>query len=220
MSKGLFIAIEGGDFTGKTTFADQLKEVLSEAKIPTNLIRSPGGDDVGEKIRELLTTVPLSEAARTLIFSANRVESSNNIIRPLLEKGEIVISTRWRWSSNVYQDNKTVSNYIDHTFSVCQPDIYILLECSDEVMVKSMEKRANGQLDILDVEYTQDFKKVRTLFQEQYETHDGLCFRYVYNEGNDTPPTNEEFIELCKDFLTEIGYFELPQVITNNSVKS
>ena len=129
MQKGLFIAVEGGDFSGKTTFVKQLKELLDEVDFSSVLFRSPGGDENGEAIRKLVTETRFSEEVRTLLFAANRVHLTQNIVKPLIEKGINVISTRWRWSSDVYQDNKEVADFADTSFDVATPDIYILLEC-------------------------------------------------------------------------------------------
>lgn len=219
MQKGLFIAVEGGDFSGKTTFVKQLKEVLDEVDFSTVLFRSPGGDEAGEKIRELVTQTPFSEEVRTLLFAANRVHLTQAMVKPLIEKGINVISTRWRWSSDVYQDNKDVADFADEQFDVAVPDMYILLECDDEVMKKTFDKRnqdhpdydpdTGNQLDVLDEEYTRDYQGVKARFNEKYEQHNGVKFKFNYNQGEPKPPTNEQFIELIKPLLIELGYYEI-----------
>ena len=102
MQKGLFIVVEGGDFSGKTTFVKQLKEVLDEVDFSNVLFRSPGGDEAGEKIRKLVTETPFSEEVRTLLFAANRVHLTQNLVKPLTSKGINVISTRWRWKMAIF----------------------------------------------------------------------------------------------------------------------
>lgn len=218
MKKGLFIAVEGGDFSGKTTFVKQLKEVLGLHDFSSVLFRSPGGDENGEKIRELLVSTKLSEEVRTLIFAANRVHSTQNLINPLTKKGINVISTRWRWSADAYQDNKEVSDFADEKLGVAKPDVYILLECSDEVMKNGFNKcnpdhpdydKKSEELDVLDEEYTENYQQVKANFQASFDAYDGTKYKFVYNQGKLKPPTNEEFIELIKPFLTDIGYFEV-----------
>lgn len=219
MQKGLFITVEGGDFSGKTTFVKQLKELLDEVDFSTVLFRTPGGDEGGEAIRKLVTETRFSKEVRTLLFAANRVHLTQNIVKPLIEKGINVISTRWRWSSDVYQDNKEVADFADASFDVAKPDIYILLECTDEVMAKTYNKRnvdhpdydenSGNQFDVMDEEYTRDYQGVKARFNEKYEQHNGLKFKFNYNQGAPKPPTKEEFIELIKPFLIELGYFEI-----------
>lgn len=228
MSKGLFIVVEGADFAGKTTFVKQLKKVLGMQDFSSVLFRSPGGLDGGEAIRELLVNTVLSEEVRTLIFSANRVDSTQKIINPLIKKGINVISTRWRWSSNVYQDNQKVADYVDEAMGVAIPDIYILLECSEEAFDKSLKARnekmldEDYQIDLMDQEYTQNYASVKERFNDEYEAYAGTKFKFVYNQGKPKPPTDEEFIELVKPFLSEIGYFEekvsLGRGLTHNAI--
>ncbi len=219
-ARGLFIAVEGADFCGKTTFVKQLKELLWEADISSVIFRSPGGTDGGESIRCLVTNEVFSEEVRTLLFSANRVENTQNLIRPLITKGINVISTRWRWSSDVYQDNKEVADHIDKTLNVATPDIYILLECDEEVMIKHRNARniehpdydedAGNQLDNLDEEYTQNYSLVKERFENSFDAWEGKKFKFTYNTGAPKPPTNAELKELIKPFLEEIGFFDEP----------
>jgi len=228
MSKGLFIAVEGGDFSGKTTFVKQLKEVLDEVDFSTVLFRSPGGDEAGEKIRELVTQTPFSEEVRTLLFAANRVHLTQAMVKPLIEKGINVISTRWRWSSDVYQDNKDVADFADEQFDVAVPDMYILLECDDEVMKKTFDKRnqdhpdydpdTGNQLDVLDEEYTQDYQGIKARFQQKFDECVVPKFKFNYNQGAPKPPTKEEFIELIKPLLIELGYFEVGTSIATDGL--
>lgn len=214
MSKGLFIVVEGADFAGKTTFVKQLKKVLGMQDFSSVLFRTPGGLDGGEAIRDLLVNTPLSSDVRALIFSANRVDSTQRIVNPLIKKGINVIATRWRWSSNAYQDNQKVADYIDEEMGVAIPDIYILLECSEEAFDKSLKARnekmldEDYQIDLMDQEYTQNYALVKQRFNDEYEAYVGTKFKFVYNQGKPKPPTDEELIELIKPFLSEIGYFE------------
>lgn len=208
---GKFIVIEGGDFCGKTTFAEQLHRVLGYRDMNSTLIRSPGGDTKGEKIRELLVNTKLDEATRTCIFAGNRVHTSNAVIKPLLRVGRNIISTRWRWSADVYQDVPEVSDLLDEKLGVCIPDLYVLLECSDEVMEKGWLNREST--DLMDAEYTANYSEVRNRYKNVFLNHQGNKIQLVYNEGK-TVPTDREFIEKYKDLLDLLGYFNHPEVIS------
>ena len=208
---GKFIVIEGGDFCGKTTFAEQLHRVLGYRDMNSTLIRSPGGDAEGEKIRKLLVNTKLDEATRTCIFAGNRVHTSNAVIKPLLRVGRNIISTRWRWSADVYQDVPEVSDFLDKKLGVCIPDLYVLLECSDEIMEKGWLNREST--DLLDEEYTANYDEVKNRYKEIYLNHSGSKIQLVYNEGK-TVPTDREFIEKYKDLLDLLDYFNHPEVIS------
>lgn len=103
--KGFFIAIEGGEGAGKTTQAQLLYRYLSP-RFPTILTREPGGTPLGERIRELLldpSLRPLNPRAELLLFLAARAQHIEEVIKPALERGMVVISDRFSLSSLAYQ---------------------------------------------------------------------------------------------------------------------
>ncbi len=103
--KGLFIAIEGGEGAGKTTQAQLLYHSLA-SRFPTILTREPGGTPLGERIRDLLldpSLHPLNSRAEFFLFLAARAQHVEEVIKPALEKGIIVISDRFSLSSLAYQ---------------------------------------------------------------------------------------------------------------------
>ena len=119
-------------------------------------------------------------------------------------------------------------DYVDEALGVAIPDIYILLECSEEAFDKSLKARnekmldEDYQIDLMDQEYTQNYASVKERFNDEYEAYAGTKFKFVYNQGKPKPPTDEEFIELVKPFLSEIGYFEekvsLGRGLTHNAI--
>lgn len=105
MKKGIFITFEGPDGCGKTTIIEKLKEYYFENE---NIIftREPGGTKISEKIRDLVLSKDNSEmSARTeaLLYAASRAQHIDELVRPNLEKGKIVISDRFVLSSLAYQ---------------------------------------------------------------------------------------------------------------------
>ncbi|MGB9607416.1 MAG: dTMP kinase [bacterium] len=103
--KGLFIVIEGGEGAGKTTQAELLFRSLSQ-RFPVILTREPGGTKLGERIRELLldpSLRPLSARAELFLFLAARSQHIEEVIKPALEEGKIVISDRFSLSTFAYQ---------------------------------------------------------------------------------------------------------------------
>lgn len=103
--KGLFIAIEGGEGAGKTTQAQLLYRFLA-SRFPTILTREPGGTPLGERIRDLLldpSLRPLNPRAELFLFLAARAQHIEQVIKPALEEGRVVISDRFSLSSLAYQ---------------------------------------------------------------------------------------------------------------------
>ena len=100
--RGLFVTFEGIDRSGKTTQARLLCEALGDEALG---VREPGGTPAGERVRDLLkdASVPLGAEAEALLFAAARAELVENVIRPALERGRVVVSDRFLDSSLAYQ---------------------------------------------------------------------------------------------------------------------
>jgi dTMP kinase len=109
--RGWFITFEGPEGAGKTTQADRLRGTLAAAGRPVELVREPGGTPAGERIRELLlgaadaagNAVALGPRADALLFNAARAQLVEEVIKPVLAAGTIVISTRFADSTLAYQ---------------------------------------------------------------------------------------------------------------------
>lgn len=103
---GRFLALEGPDGAGKSVQAARLVDGLRAAGHPLTFTREPGGTHLGEQIREVVLdpgpTVRSGEAD-ALLFHAARAQNVREVIRPALERGEIVVTDRFLWSSRAYQ---------------------------------------------------------------------------------------------------------------------
>lgn len=103
---GFFIALEGGDGAGKSTQAQALAEWIRSKGHEVVLTREPGGSPVGQRLRGLVLDVGntgLSHRAEALIYAADRAEHVENVIRPALARGAVVITDRYMDSSIAYQ---------------------------------------------------------------------------------------------------------------------
>ena len=94
---GLFITFEGPDGCGKTSIINLLKEYYKNNE-KIIFTREPGGTKISEKIREIILSNDNSEmSARTeaLLYSASRAQHIDELIKPNLEKGNVIISDRF-----------------------------------------------------------------------------------------------------------------------------
>lgn len=101
-----FITFEGPDGSGKTTQIQALYEYLKGRGYTVLLTHEPGGTDIGERIRDVLhdlENVAMLPKTEALLFSASRAQIVGEIIRPALERGEIVICDRYADSTIAYQ---------------------------------------------------------------------------------------------------------------------
>jgi dTMP kinase len=103
---GYFIALEGGDGAGKSTQAQALAEWIRSKGHEVVLTREPGGSAIGQRLRAMLLDVGntgISHRAEALLYAADRAEHVDNVIRPALERGAVVITDRYMDSSVAYQ---------------------------------------------------------------------------------------------------------------------
>lgn len=101
----MLISFEGIDGCGKSTHISKLVTYLAESGYETHVFREPGGTPVSERIRDMLLNSKddIHPLAETLLFSAARAQLVATRIRPLLEKGAIVILDRFYDSTTAYQ---------------------------------------------------------------------------------------------------------------------
>jgi dTMP kinase len=104
---GLFVSFEGGEACGKSTQVARLVEKLESIGRQVIAIREPGSTRAGEAIRNLLLHseqgLTLTPAAELLLFGASRAQLTEEVIRPALHAGKIVLADRFTDSTTVYQ---------------------------------------------------------------------------------------------------------------------
>jgi dTMP kinase len=107
MSRGLLITFEGGEACGKSTQIALLAERLRSTGRVCTLLREPGGTPMGEKIRHLVKEDPvgvgMAPEAELLLMNASRAELVHRVIRPALDRGEILLCDRFWDSTIAYQ---------------------------------------------------------------------------------------------------------------------
>lgn len=103
--RGWLVTIEGPEGAGKTTQADRLRRAAAAAGIGVVLTREPGGTILGERVRGLVLDPAAGHGARAdaLLFNAARAQLVDEVIRPALAQGSLVIVTRFADSTLAYQ---------------------------------------------------------------------------------------------------------------------
>lgn len=106
---GALITFEGGDGAGKSTQIRLLRSAVERAGWDALVTREPGGTPLGEEIREVLlsatspTSASMSDRTEALLYAAARAQHVDQVIRPALEKGAVVLCDRFVDSSVAYQ---------------------------------------------------------------------------------------------------------------------
>lgn len=106
MAQGLFITFEGGEGAGKSTQIKRLAAKLHAKGYALTVTREPGGSPGAEAVRHVLLSgaaEPFGPAMEALLFAAARSDHVEQVIRPAVERGEIVLCDRFLDSSRVYQ---------------------------------------------------------------------------------------------------------------------
>jgi dTMP kinase len=102
---GLWITLEGGDGAGKTTQARLLHEWLEAEGRTVVRTREPGGTEVGTLIRDIVLhhRGDIAPRAEALLYAADRAHHVATLVRPALERGDVVVQDRYLDSSVAYQ---------------------------------------------------------------------------------------------------------------------
>ena len=146
----MFITLEGPEGSGKTSQIGPLAEFLRRQGLDVLTTREPGGTPIGDQIREVLHNLentamhPRTEA---LLFQAARAQLVEQVIRPQLARGGIVISDRYADSTLAYQGYghglplEQVKVVIGFATNGLKPDLTLLLDVDVEV---GLQRRSQG----------------------------------------------------------------------------
>ena len=135
--RGLFVAFEGGEGSGKTTQSRLLAIWLRDQGFDVVTTREPGATKIGMRLRALLLDTAhagMSARAETLLYAADRAEHVANVIYPALDRGAVVVTDRFVNSSLAYQgagrDQSTadVARLNEWATRGLKPDLTILLD--------------------------------------------------------------------------------------------
>lgn len=172
-NRGLFITLEGGDGSGKSTQAELLEQWLGSRGRTILRSREPGGTEVGEQIREIVLhhRGEISPRAEALLYAADRAQHIDTRVRPALERGDVVIQDRYIDSSLAYQgagralDLGEVRELSRWATGDLWPDLTILLDL-DEVTARTRLDSSRTRFDRLEAEKNDFHRRVRAHFLE------------------------------------------------------
>jgi dTMP kinase len=168
---GLFIVFEGGEGAGKSTQAVKLAAGLRMEGRECVLTREPGATQVGARIRGILldkSSRGLAPRAEALLYAADRAHHVATVIRPSLERGDIVISDRYVDSSLAYQGagrslaTQEIAWLSDWATGGLVPDLVVLLDVDPSVGLGRVSER--GEADRLELEAVTFHQRVRQGF--------------------------------------------------------
>lgn len=161
----MFITFEGSEGCGKSSQVARLSRFLQQQGYDILTTREPGGTPIGEQIRAVISSLQnteIQQRTEILLFQASRAQLVEQVIRPHLVKGGVVLSDRYANSTLAYQgfgyqrDLVPLRALIQFATGGLKPDLTLLLDVDVEVGLK---RRAHGgewnRLDALQLDFYQ-----------------------------------------------------------------
>ncbi len=169
-----FITFEGGEGSGKTTIINRLMQELKDNHIKAFQSREPGGSKISEEIRKVILSVDntkMDYITEALLYAASRRQHLEEIIKPALKDGYLVICDRYVDSSLAYQGYARGLG-IDEVYKInyyatggLLPDLTIFIDVNPEEGLARIVKN-NRNKDRLDLEAINFHHKVREGYLE------------------------------------------------------
>jgi dTMP kinase len=202
----LFITLEGPEGSGKTSHIPPLVEYLREKGFTVFPTREPGGTSIGEQIREVihdLQNVEMHPRTETLLYQAARAQIVEQVIKPRLADGEIVISDRYYDSTIAYQgyghqqDLQQVRALVKYATGGLNPDLTVLLDVDVEEGLR--RKKKDNEWNRMDA-YTVEFhRRVRAGYLEMVQAEPGRWV--VVNAGKEWQAVQDHLREKIMEFI-------------------
>lgn len=169
----MFITLEGPEGSGKTSHVRPLAEFLQSLGYQVITTREPGGTQIGDQVRAVLTSLENSNMhprTETLLFLAARAQLVEQCIRPELSQGKIVVSDRYADSTLAYQgyghgnDREMLRHLLNFSTGNLWPDLTLLLDVDSELGLQ--RKRSGGEWNRLDAYHLTFHQRVRQGYLE------------------------------------------------------
>jgi dTMP kinase len=171
---GLFITLEGPEGAGKSTNREYLAERLREQGIDVLLTREPGGTPLAERIRELLldpSDEPMAADTELLLVFAARAQHLQQVIRPALARGCVVLCDRFTDATYAYQGGgrglsvERIAQLEQFVQGELRPDLTLIFDLPVEIGLA--RAAARGRLDRFEQEGRGFFEAVREAYLQR-----------------------------------------------------
>lgn len=159
--RGYFISFEGIDGSGKSTQINKLKEFLEQNGYDVLLTREPGGTKISEKIRNIILDADnkeMTDMTEAFLYAASRAQIVEEVIKPAIDSGKIVICDRYVDSSIAYQGyGRKLGDFVEviNSYAVqnIMPDLTVFMKVEPTI---GNDRISNREKDRIELE-AQDF---------------------------------------------------------------
>ncbi len=161
----MFVSFEGCDGSGKSTQLRLVREYLEKTNQSAIYVREPGSTSISEQIRAIILdekNKEMNDITEALLYAASRAQLVHEIIKPALEKGELVICDRYVHSSIAYQGYaremgaELIAKINEPAVDGCMPDLTIFIDLPPKKCWRSLK----GSADRLEQEKGEFHEKV------------------------------------------------------------
>ena len=165
----MFISLEGPDGSGKSMQIPQLAEFVRQQGYEVLTTREPGGTDIGDQIRQVIMKMgntSMHPRTEILLFCSARAQIVEEVLRPALARGVVVISDRYADSTMAYQgyghgvDLDELRRLLNFTTGGLKPDLTLLVDVDSEVGLRRRQA-SGGEWNRLDAYALEFHKRVR-----------------------------------------------------------
>lgn len=183
MKRGFFITFEGGEGAGKSTQIERLAQKLRAKRYDLLVTREPGGSAGAEAVRHVLLSgaaEPFGPKMEALLFAAARADHVEQVIRPALDEGKIVLCDRFLDSSRVYQGATVTPDFLALiervTVNGVPPDMTLIFDIDpQEGLRRASLRRGAGPADRFEQEAVDIHRGRREAFLEIAAREPGRC---------------------------------------------
>ena len=185
MEKGIFITFEGSDGSGKSTQVRRLRAHCEEKGYKVLFTREPGGTEISEKIRSIILdpkNTAMSGYTEALLYAASRAQLVAEVIKPALDRGEIVICDRFMDSSIAYQGfgrelGDGVRTINEFAIGGLSPDLTFFLDLPPEEGMKRVMRgdspdRLEREAMAFHRKVYEGYKELSRIYKERFLTID------------------------------------------------
>lgn len=203
----LFLSLEGIDGAGKSSHLDALEALFrSQGRVVTRT-REPGGTPLAEQLREMILKQPMDALTESLLVFAARRDHIVQVIRPALERGEVVLCDRFTDATFAYQgggrgfDSKVLAT-LEHWAQaqedgLLQPDVTLWFDLPPEVAAARLaDARTPDKFEAQSADF---FRRVASGYAKRAAADAG---RFVHIDAN---RTREEVWEQVAQALQKRG---------------
>ena len=218
MARGIFITFEGGEGAGKSTQIRALANALRDTGRDVLVTREPGGSPGAEAVRHVLLSgaaEPFGPAMEAVLFAAARSDHVEQVIRPAVARGAVVLCDRFMDSSRVYQG---VTGDLDPAFmgalekvaiNGMRPDLTIILDLDpEEGLRRASERRGNESADRYEKETVQMHRRRRKAFLDIARAEPDRCV--VIDAERKPQQVTTDIIRAVSAFLERRGQVRQP----------